>query len=719
MPGLVLRGRYRLDVLIATGGMGEVWRGTDLAIDRRVAIKVVRPEHAGDQDGLARFRAEAHHAGSLSHPNIAQVFDYGEAATPEPGYLVMELVDGLSLTRILDGGPLSPEDVMDIVAQAARGLAAAHRAGLVHRDVKPGNLLVRQDGLVKITDFGIARAVGDTTVTQPGMLIGTPAYLAPERVSGAPASPATDLYSLGVVAYQCLTGHAPFSGEPLVVALAHLDQGMPALPPSVPPGVAALVAELTRQDPAARPPSAWDVALRAEHLRVLLSSPEALSRHGTAAAPLAVPGAGDTLLAGAALPASGPAASASLPPPPGRGPRASGRVRAPAAGCQPAAAAPGAAQAEPGCPGGPGRDRRGSGRVHRLDAGHPARGRPWTRPRPCPRPRPRGAPRRASCPGRARSRPRTSPEPAAATPTWPRSTATPQPSAPANSTSAVAGALVDGGLAQQHGHAVRQPDRDADAEFADAHADAQHAHPELAAADHVGAQHDAAVHPGRHRDPEQRALGPGDLQPRAPHRPGGVNPGISRPRARHGVSASIIFWMGAAATPPITMARPIEDNVKTVPSQTIVVTAIVYAPASRAAHSASSATPQIVLNISSSRRNRPEVADRRSHAAVRSGFPLVMYGFSPADMSGRRTATEARMAIAITVLTSESLAIMARGSPARKLTTMPARLTASMSRASRLALRPAAKPATARTAAGMLLSARDSHRLAPATSCSR
>jgi serine/threonine protein kinase len=316
MPGLVLRGRYRLDVLIATGGMGEVWRGTDLAIDRRVAIKVVRPERAGDEEGLARFRAEAHHAGSLSHPNIAQVFDYGEAVDPEPGYLVMELVEGLSLTRILDDGPLPPEDVMDIVAQTARGLAAAHRVGLVHRDVKPGNLLVRSDGLVKITDFGIARAVGDTTFTQPGMLIGTPAYLAPERVSGAPASPATDLYSLGVVAYQCLTGHPPFAGEPLVVALAHLDQGMPALPASVPPGVVALVAELTRQDPAARPPSAWDVALQAQHLRMLLSSPESPGRHGTAAAPLSVPGAEGALLAGAALPGTGPAAAASAAPPP-------------------------------------------------------------------------------------------------------------------------------------------------------------------------------------------------------------------------------------------------------------------------------------------------------------------------------------------------------------------------------------------------------------------
>ena len=185
VSGLVLRGRYRLDELIASGGMGEVWRGTDLAIDRRVAIKVLLPEHADDEDGVARFRAEAHHAGSLSHPNIAQVFDYGEAQPPEPGYLVMELVEGLSLTRILDDGPLPPGDVMDVIAQAARGLAAAHHAGLVHRDIKPGNLLVRLDGLVKITDFGIAHAVGETPVTQPvtqpGMLIGTPAYLAPER----------------------------------------------------------------------------------------------------------------------------------------------------------------------------------------------------------------------------------------------------------------------------------------------------------------------------------------------------------------------------------------------------------------------------------------------------------------------------------------------------------------------------------------------------------
>jgi serine/threonine-protein kinase len=307
--------------------MGDVWRGTDLAIDRRVAIKLLRSERADDEDGLARFRAEAHHAGSLSHPNIAQVFDYGEARAAEPGYLVMELVEGLSLTRILDDGPLPPGDVMDVVAQAARGLAAAHRAGLVHRDIKPGNLLVRLDGLVKITDFGIATAAGETPVTQPvtqpGMLIGTPAYLAPERISGVPATHATDLYALGVVAHQCLTGKVPFAGEPLAVALAHLDRGIPPLPPSVPPAVAALVADLTRQDPAARPESAWDVAVRAEHLRVILSDPEAISRgeatsvlparaDGTALAspPVAGPGVAGPVVGGPAVAGSGVAGAA-------------------------------------------------------------------------------------------------------------------------------------------------------------------------------------------------------------------------------------------------------------------------------------------------------------------------------------------------------------------------------------------------------------------------
>ena len=365
----MLRDRYRLDVLIASGGMGDVWRGTDLAIDRRVAIKLLRSERADDEDGPARFRAEAHHAGSLSHPNIAQVFDYGEARAAEPGYLVMELVEGLSLTRILDDGPLPPADVMDVVAQVARGLAAAHQAGLVHRDIKPGNLLVRLDGLVKITDFGIATAAGENPVTQPvtqpGMLIGTPAYLAPERISGVPATPATDLYSLGVVAHQCLTGQVPFAGEPLAVALAHLDRGIPPLPPSVPPEVAALVTHLTRQDPAARPGSAWDVAVRAEHLRVIFSGPETPNpddatatlparADGARLASSAVAGpvragllAAGPVVAGAAL--AGPVvADSAVAGPVVAGPVVAGPVPGAAAGVAPAAPPPPRAPIRPG-----------------------------------------------------------------------------------------------------------------------------------------------------------------------------------------------------------------------------------------------------------------------------------------------------------------------------------------------------------------------------------
>jgi serine/threonine protein kinase len=254
VPGSVLRHRYRLDGCIALGGVGEVWRGTDLVLERVVAVKLLRPEYAQDEECLARFRAEGRHAALLSHPNIAQVYDYVEKAPPLAGFLVMELVDGQSLARLLAGGSMDPARTMGIIAQAADGLQAAHAAGLIHRDIKPGNLLVSPDDHVKITDFGIAQAPGSARVTRTGMLVGTAAYLAPERASGGPATPASDLYSLGVVAYECLTGQAPFGGEPLAVALAHIQQAIPPLPPSMPAAVAALVTDLTAKDPAARLP---------------------------------------------------------------------------------------------------------------------------------------------------------------------------------------------------------------------------------------------------------------------------------------------------------------------------------------------------------------------------------------------------------------------------------------------------------------------------------
>jgi hypothetical protein len=279
-----LAGRYRLEGPVARGGVGEIWRATDLVLGRPVAVKLLRTEYAQHPEVLARFRAEARHAGSVSHPGIAQVYDYGEDGAAASPYLVMELVDGPSLARVLAAGPLTPADAMDVLAQAAAGLQAAHAAGLVHRDVKPGNLLVGPSGQVKITDFGIAHAAWSAPITQTGALVGTPAYLAPERIMGGPATPASDLYSLGVVGYQCLTGAVPFEGMPHEVTGAHWHRTLPPLPPAVPAGVAELVLDLTAKDPAARPASAGEVAARAGQLR------DALAGRPAADAPTDEPG---------------------------------------------------------------------------------------------------------------------------------------------------------------------------------------------------------------------------------------------------------------------------------------------------------------------------------------------------------------------------------------------------------------------------------------------
>jgi eukaryotic-like serine/threonine-protein kinase len=267
LAGTVLSGRYVLDEQIGNGGYGEVWRATDTVLSRAVAIKLLHPRYAQRSEGLARFRAEARHAGGLSHENIAQVFDYDEPAGGQPPCLVMELVDGPSLEATLAGGSLESSRTMDIVAQAAAGLQAAHAAGMIHRDIKPGNLLLAPGGTVKITDFGIAHTIGSAQVTASGELIGTPGYLAPERAEGEQATPASDLYSLGMVAYECLAGAAPFTGTALEVALAHRDRPLPPLPPSVSADVCAFVTRLTMKDPARRLDNAAEVAVWAGLLR--------------------------------------------------------------------------------------------------------------------------------------------------------------------------------------------------------------------------------------------------------------------------------------------------------------------------------------------------------------------------------------------------------------------------------------------------------------------
>ena len=266
----VLDDRYELIERIAAGGMGEVWRGSDQILGRPVAIKMLAAVHAGDEQFRARFRAEARYASSLAHPGITRVFDYGEHSPLGGPYLVMELVDGQPLSEILERyGRLDPYVVLDIVAQAARALDAAHRAGIVHRDIKPGNLLIMADGTTKITDFGIAKAnLQDVNLTATGIVMGTALYVSPEQATGQPLAGSSDVYSLGVVAYECLAGDPPFvADQPLAIAIMHKHDPVPPLPSDVPRPVAELVYAMLAKEPGDRPPSARHVADRAEVIR--------------------------------------------------------------------------------------------------------------------------------------------------------------------------------------------------------------------------------------------------------------------------------------------------------------------------------------------------------------------------------------------------------------------------------------------------------------------
>lgn len=265
--GLTFGGRYQLSSRVAIGGMGEVWQATDLVIGRTVAIKILKDEYLGDPGFLERFRAEARHAALVNHEGIANVFDYGE----EEGsaYLVMELVPGEALSTILERERvLSTDRVLDIVAQTASALHAAHSAGLVHRDIKPGNLLITPDGRVKITDFGIARIADQVPLTATGQVMGTVQYLSPEQASGHPASPTTDIYSLGIVAYEALAGKRPFTGESQVaIAMAQINEAPPELPVTVSEPVRNLVYACIAKNPADRPASAAHLARAAQALR--------------------------------------------------------------------------------------------------------------------------------------------------------------------------------------------------------------------------------------------------------------------------------------------------------------------------------------------------------------------------------------------------------------------------------------------------------------------
>ncbi|MFF0251812.1 serine/threonine-protein kinase [Micromonospora zamorensis] len=251
---VVLSGRYRLDERVATGGMGDVWRASDLILGRQVAVKVLLPALVFDPDFIARFRAEARIMAALRHPGIVQVFDCGADDLPDGGradYLVMEFVAGEPLSkRIETAGRLDVAETMSIVAQAAAALNAAHLGGIVHRDVKPSNLLVHEDGTVVLVDFGVARSTDITSITSTNAVPGTALYMAPEQAAGRPVSGATDIYALGAVTYCCLTGSPPFTGDnPLQVAVRHLDDEPPELPHDIPEAVRALVSRALAKDP--------------------------------------------------------------------------------------------------------------------------------------------------------------------------------------------------------------------------------------------------------------------------------------------------------------------------------------------------------------------------------------------------------------------------------------------------------------------------------------
>ncbi|QYC37748.1 Serine/threonine-protein kinase PknA [Nonomuraea coxensis DSM 45129] len=267
-----LRNRYLLVSRIATGGMGEVWRARDELLGREVAVKILRSHIHVDPAFRERFRNEARITASLADPGIAQVFDYGEQS--DLSYLVMELVHGEPLSAILArNGAIGAEVTLDVVHQTARALQTAHAAGVIHRDVKPGNLLVTPEGVIKVTDFGIARALEAAPVTQTGTVLGTAQYVSPEQAQGFPLTPATDLYSLGVVAYECLAGRTPFQGDNHVaIALRHLNEAPRPLGVDVPGPVRELVMELLAKDPGLRPGTATAVADRAYVLRESLAA---------------------------------------------------------------------------------------------------------------------------------------------------------------------------------------------------------------------------------------------------------------------------------------------------------------------------------------------------------------------------------------------------------------------------------------------------------------
>src|SRR5437868_8805497 len=271
-PGDLIADRYELEELVGTGGMSTVFRARDVQLDRRVALKILHEHYAADPEYLERFRREARAVARLSHPNIVTVIDRGDDDGRQ--FIVFEYVEGENLKElVLRSGRLSVRRALELALDTADGLAFAHDHGLVHRDVKPQNVLLSREGEVKVTDFGIARSLDvEHGVTQTGTVLGTGEYLAPEQASGKPVSPATDVYSLGVVLWELLAGEVPFKGDNFVaVALRHVNEPPPHLRerrPDVSPRLDAAVDRALAKDPGRRFPS---MAAFAKELRSCLA----------------------------------------------------------------------------------------------------------------------------------------------------------------------------------------------------------------------------------------------------------------------------------------------------------------------------------------------------------------------------------------------------------------------------------------------------------------
>ncbi|MEW1913481.1 protein kinase [Kitasatospora sp. NPDC085895] len=266
--GTVLGGRYTLTDRVGVGGMGEVWRADDGVLKRQVAVKIMQPGLLADRSFTERFRREARILAAFRHPGIVHVHDYaepGDGSDEQIAYIVMEFIDGRPLNSVLaDEGPMVPARALGILADALDALHAAHQQDIVHRDLKPSNLMVRSDGGVTVTDFGIARAMAGTKITTTNSVLGTALYIAPEQADGKPTTPLCDLYSIGVVCFELLTGRVPFTGETVLeIVLKHIQQPPPRLPEEFPRAVRDFVATGLAKDPAQRFPDAGAMAAAA------------------------------------------------------------------------------------------------------------------------------------------------------------------------------------------------------------------------------------------------------------------------------------------------------------------------------------------------------------------------------------------------------------------------------------------------------------------------